>query len=209
MLQKIYRISISILIPAALVITVFLLIGSSADHYRGRIFGTKVYDGRVRSIELADACDVCYIDSNGDLIFSYRGEMTDMETVQKFVDEKDIQFSISFGPILVDNGVRCEPKYYALGEVNGKYARAALCQMGPLHYLVVVANSENEYFNTPTIHDFAKVIATFGCEKAYALDGGNTGAIAMNGKLMNITTFGVERNLSDIIYFCTAIPNHE
>ena len=51
----------------------------------------------------------------------------DMEAAQAFVDENDIQFSLAFGPILVDNGVRCEPDMYYLGEINDKYPRVALC----------------------------------------------------------------------------------
>ena len=185
------------------------VVGSSADFYMAREYGTKVYDGIVRSVNLSNACDICYIDRNGDLLFSYRGEMTDPDTIQKFVDDHGISFSISFGPILVDNGIRCEPERYALGETNKEYSRAALCQMGPLHYLVVVANSENKYFGTPTIHDFARNIEKLGCQKAYALDGGNTGNIVMNGELMNIPALGHERLVSDIIYFCTAIPDNE
>lgn len=182
------------------------VVGSSADHYMGRVFGTKVYDGIVRSVNLAHACDVCYINRSGDLIFSHRGELMDMESVQKFVNENDISFSISFGPILIEDGVRCDPSYYALGEINDKYPRAALCQMDSLHYLVVVGNSENKYFGTPTIHAFAEVIDTFGCQKAYAMDGGNTGAIFMNGEIINVPSLGYERDVSDIIYFCTAVP---
>lgn len=185
------------------------VVASSADYYRGRKTGTKVYEGLVRSVSLADHTDVCYIDENGDMIFSYRGQLMTEESVQKFVDENHINFSLSFGPVLVDNGVRCEPEDYAYGEVNGKYPRAALCQMGPLHYLVIVANSERQYFNTPTIHDFARNIAKMGCQKAYALDGGNTGTLVTNNKLINVPSLGYERLLSDIIYFCSAVPNAE
>ena len=185
------------------------VVASSADYYRGRKTGTKVYEGLVRSVSLADHTDVCYIDENGDMLFSYRGQLMTEESVQKFVNENNISFSLSFGPVLVDNGVRCEPKDYAYGEVNGKFPRAALCQMGQLHYLVIMANSERQYFNTPTIHDFARNIAKMGCQKAYALDGGNTGTIVMNNQLINVPSLGYERLLSDIIYFCSAVPNVE
>ena len=183
------------------------IVGSSADFYMARSYGTKVYDGIVRSVELAHACDICYIDRNGDLIFSHKGEMTDPDTIQNFVDEHDINFSISFGPILIENGATCVPDYYALGEINRKYSRTALCQMGPLHYLVVVGNSENEYFSVPTLYEFAENLLDFGCQKAYTMDGGNTGNIVMNGNLINIPARGFERIMSDILYFCTAIPN--
>lgn len=129
-----------------------------------------------------------------------------METAQKFVDENDIGFSLAFGPILVENGERCEPADYALGEANANYPRAALCQMDELHYLLVAANSEQGNNAYPTIHTFAKNIAALGCEKAYTLDGGQTADIIMNNKPLNRVQFGKERINSDIIYFATAMP---
>jgi len=182
------------------------VVGTSADHYRGRKAGIVVYDGEVKRVNRLNKIDVCYIDENGDLKFTYRDQIKDFEGAQKFVDDNNISFSISFGPILIDDGKRCEPPSYNLGEVNDNYARAALCQMGPLHYLVVVANAEGRNPYSPTIHDFAATLDTFGCQKAYTLDGGNTGSIVMNGKLINRTPFGYQRSQGDLIYFATALP---
>lgn len=195
-------------IPTKMSRDVNAVVGSAADHYLGRRAGIIVYDGIVRRVDLPKYVDVCYIDKQGNLLFSYAGEILDKESAQTFVDENNISFSMSFGPVIVDEGVRCEPADYTLGEVNDKYARAALCQMDDLHYLVVTANAEGVYWSHLTIHQFAQRVATFGCKKAYTLDGGNTGSIVMNGKLINRTTFGYERFQGDLIYFCTAIPNH-
>ena len=184
------------------------VVGSSADHFRHRKFGIVVYDGQVKQIHQPHTADVCYVDRNGDLHFSYHGQLMNLESAQKFVDERNISFSIAFGPILVDEGKRCEPFFYPIGQIEDEYARAALCQMDELHYLVITANSEGWYCSSPNIHDFAAVVSTFGCQKAYTLDGGNTGTIAMNGVLMNDPPFEKERELSDIIYFCTALPYH-
>lgn len=134
------------------------------------------------------------------------GQILDMETAQKFVDDNNIRFSVAFGPILVDNGQRCEPYDYELGEVNMHFPRAALCQRGALHYVIVVSNREAEYYTTPTIHTFAARVAELGCEKAYTLDGGQTAVIAMNDQLINAVHFGSQRQISDIIYFATALP---
>ena len=185
------------------------VVGTSADHYRGRKAGIIVYDGEVKRANNMTRVDVCYVDRNGDLHFTYRNQIKDIQEAQQFVDDNNISFSMAFGPILIDNGVRCEPRSYTLGEVNGKFARAALCQMGPLHYVVVAANAEGRNSHHIDIHEFAAVLDTFGVQKAYALDGGNTGSIVMNGKLINKTTFGYEREQGDIIYFCTAIPDNE
>ena len=182
------------------------VVASSGDFYRFRNFGTIVYDGKVQRIR-SENIDTCYIDDKGDLIFNYRGEITDFDEAQNFVDENNIRFSVAFGPILVDNYERCEPNNYYLGEINDNYPRAALCQMGELHYLLATANGETHYPSTPNIHTFAKNIAATGCEKAYTLDGGQTAVLAMNDQLINAVLFGFQRKISDIIYFATALPD--
>lgn len=194
-------------IPTTMYKMVNAVVGSSADHYRARRRGVIVYEGEVIRVDAPHKIDTCYIDKNGDLLFTYRGDLTGVEDAQAFVDKNNIRFSMAFGPVLIDNGVRCEPASYSLGEVNDHYARAALCQLGDLHYLVVTANAEGRYMHSPTIHEFAEVIESFGCQKAYALDGGNTGSIVMNGKLINRLPFNYERAQGDFIYFSTAIPN--
>lgn len=182
------------------------VVASSGDFYRFRNYGTIVYDGQVQRIR-SERVDTCFIDDKGDLIFTYRGQITDMEEAQKFVDENNIRFSVAFGPILVDDGQRCEPEDYLLGEVLDPFPRAALCQMGKQHYLLVVSNWEAPYLHTPDIHRFARHVAATGCEKAYTLDGGQTAVIAMDGELINSVHFGYQRKISDIFYFATAVPD--
>lgn len=194
-------------VPSLMSQSVNAVVGTSADHYRGRRAGIIVYDGEVKRIDVPHQVDVCYVDKEGNLLFSYAGEFMDKESAQNFVDANNISFSIAFGPVLIENGQRREITYYKLGEIWDEYARAALCQMGPLHYVVVTANAEVGYLKHLTIHDFAKQVEKFGCQMAYTLDGGNTGSIVMNGKLINRTTYGYERMQGDILYFCTAIPN--
>ena len=45
-----------------------------------------------------------------------------------------------------------------------------------------------------------------GCEMAYALDGGQTAEVILNGKLMNRPEFGYERQVSDALCFASALP---
>ena len=153
--------------------------------------------------------DTCFIDKNGDLLFAYRGDFADEAEAQKFVDDNDVRFSLAFGPVLVDNGEACAPASYGLGEINDEYTRAAICQMDSLHYLMVNISQEGGYGRRQTIANFAKQVESFGCEKAYALDGGQTSVIAMDGQLVSRPDFGTQRQISDIIYFATALPDGE
>ena len=61
----------------------------------------------------------------------------------------------------------------------------------------------------PTIHRFARNLRQSGITKAYALDGGQTAVIAMDGELINAVLYGHQRKISDIIYFATAIPGKQ
>ena len=183
------------------------VLASSGDFYKFRNLGTIVYDGVVRRHN--SQVDTCFIDDKGELIFAYRGELTSIEAAQQFVDENNIRFSIAFGPVMVDNGVRCEPNSYPIGEISDPYARAGLGQISELHYLVVTCNRWQVNNRTATIHEFAQVMVDKKCWKAYTLDGGQTGVIAMNGIMMNPAQYGAQRQISDIFYFATALPDGE
>lgn len=181
------------------------VVASAGDFYRFRDFGAVVYEGQAKRVEGTYA-ETCYIDSNGDMHFTYGGDVLTVEDVQTFVDEHDIQFSLAFGPILVDNYELVNHDWYGVGEINEGYARAALVQMDTLHYIVVAANTTGAYQEIPTVKQFAKNVAATGCRMAYCLDGGQTATIVMNDELMNRPVYGQQRKISDIIYFATAVP---
>ena len=185
--------------------TVNAVVASAGDFYRFRDFGAVVYRGEAKRVEGTYA-ETCYIDANGDMHFTYGGDVTTVQQVQEFVDQHDIRFSLAFGPILVDNGQLVEHTWYGVGEITEGYARAALCQMGQLHYIVVTANTTGPYQEIPTVAQFAKNVAATGCVNAYCLDGGQTATIVMNDQLMNRPVYGQQRKISDIIYFATAVP---
>ena len=184
------------------------VVASSGDFYKFRSYGIVVFEGDVYRVD-GDSVDTCFIDSNGDLLFARRHEITDEQTAQAFVDENGVRFSLAFGPVLVDDGVACPPSAYPLGEINDPYARAAIAQMGELHYLLITVNGEGGFNSVPDIAKLAASMEKLGAEKAYALDGGQTAAIVMNDQLINRVVYGYQRRISDIIYFATAIPSGE
>ena len=186
--------------------TVNAVVASSGDFYGYRRHGVIVYDGLVRRVN-SGWVDTCYINDQGDMLVSYAGELRDMEAAQRFVDENNIRFSMAFGPVLIDHGERPDLEGYFLGQIDDPYPRAALCQKGDLHYIVVVVNGEKGYYNTADIYRFANVIYGLDVDMAYTLDGGQTAAIVMNDKLINAVLNGSQRPISDIFYFATAIPD--
>ena len=182
------------------------VVAASGDYYEYRTIGIVVNEGHVYRGR-GHFLDTCYIDENGDLLFTYAGEYTDEAAVQQYVDQHNVRFSLSFGPVMLLDGEYRVPDIYNSGEINNPYARAALCQMGPLHYVVVTANSEDPFYSVPTVGNFALSLQELGIHTAYALDGGQTAAIAMNDQLINTVSYGSQRKISDIIYFATSIPS--
>ncbi len=182
------------------------VLASAGDFYMYRSEGTVVYNGTVERVDKKGTVDTCFIDDQGDLILSRKGELTKKAQVQQFVEENNIRFSLSFGPILVENGENVVPKNYALGEIRQRYPRAALCQAGKLHYYVITANCKSDRGDFPNLKQFGKFVAATGCQTAYTLDGGQTATIALNHKHLNPVQYGSQRKISDIFYFATAIP---
>lgn len=141
------------------------VVASSGDFYNFRNFGIIVYQGQVRKVEGTYA-ETCYIDRNGDLRFTYGGDITTTAAAKEYVAENDIWFSLGFGPVLIDNYEVIDHTWYGVGEITEGYARAALCQMGELHYIVATANTEGPWQDIPTVKTFAKNIAATGCRMA-------------------------------------------
>ena len=174
---------------------------SSADYYAYRPFGNTVHNGAV--MRCGDKLlDTCYIDTQGDLHLIRAGQMTEKEQIEAYIKENNIRFSLAFGPILLENGELIANYYYPIGEVTRAYSRAALCQQGPLHYVLVTAN-----YGGADIVRFAQTLQAKGILTAYTLDGGQTATIVTGDQLINRVDYGGQREISDIIYFATAIPN--
>ncbi len=182
------------------------VMASSGDFYGYRKYGAVVYEGELRRFE-GEMVDTCYINDEGDLLFTYRGELKSEEEAKKFIEDNNVRFSLAFGPVMLDNGEIVVPNSYALGEINGTYSRAALCQWDKLHYLVVNTSQEGSLWHRHKVRFFAEFIQNLGCKTAYALDGGQTTAIVMNDELVTNPDYNTQRRISDIIYFATALPN--
>ena len=184
------------------------VMASAADYYSYRGFGLLVNNGTVYKNK-ANNLDTCFIDDEGDLLFATPEELEGEGVLEKYIEDHNVRFSISFGPILLVDGEYQGPVRYPVGEIGEEYSRAALCQLGKLHYAVVTANMERYYPMVPNLRSFAKHLAEQGITKAYTLDGGQTATIVMNNKVYNTVSYGAERQISDIIYFATALPGSQ
>ena len=178
------------------------------DFYNSdRKCGIFVYGGQMYRFEPSTA-DTCFITSDGDMLFGYRGQFEHEDEAKEFIEKNDVEYSLCFGPVMIDEGVDVTPTSYAWGEINDTYARAALGLMGEHHYLVMNINcGTGHYYHYATLRQAADAMVKRGCRKAYTLDGGQTCCTVVNGELVSPVQFGRERSVSDILYFATAVPD--
>ncbi len=183
-----------------------LAVGGDFYHH-GRACGISVYQREICRFE-PETCDVCYITADGDMLFSYRGQFTSEDEARQFIADNDVLFSLVFGPVLIDEGVDVTPASYAWGEIDDDYARSAIGLLGRHHYLTMNINcGQGQYYYLATLRQAADAMIRRGCVKAYTLDGGQTATTVFGGRLINPVQFGWEKDISDIIYFATAMPN--
>lgn len=183
------------------------VVASNADFYAFRTLGVTVYQRQLFRAE-PGRLDTCFITSSGDMLFSRAGELTDAGQISRYVQENDVLFSLSFGPVLVDNGELQYCASYPIGEIDTQYSRAGIGMLGDLHYLLMTVN-HTDGRPRANVNQFGQYMYEKGCVKAYNLDGGQTSEIVMNGKPVNYIDFGAERTVSDIIYFASALPESE
>ena len=177
----------------------------NGDYYKFRGNGICVYQRQVHRAELKTT-ESMYIDEEGNMLFSDRNQFESKEEVEKFVKDNDILFGLSFGPVLIRDGEIQDIGGYPLGQVNENYSRSSIGQIDDLHYFCMTINYTTTNPAGGRIADSAQIMNDFGCKNAYALDGGQTAELVMNGKMFNHVDWGNERLVSDIIYFATAVP---
>lgn len=185
------------------------VVAINGDFYDYRQIGITVYQRELYRF-VPDRLDSCHITASGDMLFSYAGELTDADETRQFIADNDVVFTLSFGPVLVDNGELLPiDSSYPIGEGTTTYSRSAIGQLDELHYLLMTVNYADGYTVAATLSQMGQFMYLKGCQKAYELDGGQTSILIMNGEAVNHVDWGYERTMSDIIYFATAIPEDE
>lgn len=179
------------------------------DFYNhGRACGIVVQDRNIYRYDMS-SCDVAYIDTKGDMKFSYRNQFSNEDEAREFVKNNDVIFSLSFGPVLIDNGTDMTPSEYPWGQIADTYARSAIGMLGDRHYFTMNMNcGQGETYGYATLRQAADAMIKRGCIKAYTLDGGQTATTAVNGILKNPVQFGTEKRISDVVYFVSAVPEN-
>lgn len=183
-----------------------LLIGGDFYRYPGRWNGICVYEGQIERFE-PDTSDCCFVTDRGELLFVYRGQFETQEEAQAYVDEHHVRFSVCFGPVVIEDGRDVTPDRYRWGEIFDRYARALIGCREEGHFLCCAVNAQSPgYYNLVYLSDATEAMLAHGVRRAYTLDGGRTATICFCGEVINTVQSGVERPMSDVIFFASALP---
>ena len=193
------------LYPTDMAASANAVIAISGDFYTFRQLGITVYQRQLYRFA-PKSVDTCFFTSTGDMLFSRAGEMSSQDEAQQFITDNDVTFAVAFGPVMVEDGQAVECSSYPIGEVNRTYSRTAIGMRDTRHYILMTVNYEDNHSVAATLNDATSFILTKGVVKAYALDGGQTSTMVMNGHTVNRPDWGNQRTQSDIIYFATALP---
>ena len=160
--------------------------------------------GTLYSEHLIGRTDILLIDEAGDFHVIRKANEGD---VPETIDGRAIVNGLCFGPVLVENGAVCEVEEDSFIATDKERARVALCQVGPLHYAVVVSSGPAKGSKGMTLAEFADTLGTLGLQTAYNLDGGNSAMMFTGDRMINVNRS--TRDISDIVYFASAWTDGE
>ena len=182
------------------------VISTNGDFYAYRQIGITVYQRQLFRFE-PEGLDTCFFTADGRMLLVPRGTLTSREEAESFIRDNDVLFSAAFGPILIKDGELQDlgTGKYKIGQGDEPYSRSAIGMTDELHYLLMTINY-GAGVTVSKIPEAAQILYDKGCRDAYALDGGQTGELWMNGRILNNVDWNAERQVSDIFYFASALP---
>ena len=182
------------------------VLATNGDFYAYRQLGVTVYQRELYRF-IPDSLDACFFTAKGEMLLVPRGSFASREEAETYIRDNDVLFSASFGPILIRGGELQDlgTGRYKVGQGDVKYSRSAIAMTNRLHYLLMTINFGTAA-TVATIPQAAQILYDKGCVDAYALDGGQTAELWMNGTVLNNVDWDAERQVSDIFYFASALP---
>lgn len=136
-----------------------------------------------------------YQSSNkGDLMI-WHPETLSLELVPKekitsaqLIQENGAENCVSFGPILIQDGVQADAKVLEKNWLFKTNPRVGIGMVEPGHFIVVVGGyrSDNPKANLGwDLNEFADIMASLGCRQAYNVDGGVSTCLVFMGERLN------------------------
>lgn len=195
------------------------VVAINSDFCRYNQNGSVIIRGGRLYKQVPAGWEVLLIDSDGNFNFTKDDAQFNVNGNTVEWNGKVIHNSLAFGPVIVRDGEAITDYTNAKAAIHGIYltgkntvARAAIGQIGELHYLLCTIDGTRRENMGATVPQIAKAMAEKGCISAYNLDGGHSATLVFDNKLVNVPaskdSTGTQRAQSDIIYFATAIPKN-
>ncbi|MBN1776819.1 MAG: phosphodiester glycosidase family protein [Clostridiales bacterium] len=148
--------------------------------------------------------DLLIIDENADLKIIPTPYRYKIEAFQG-----EIREAFSFGPALI---IDYEVQTFKYAEKVScgyptKDQRLVICQFDSLSYLFVMTDGCDQDGEGLTGPELMQLLVAKNVRHAYNLDGGNSCTLIMNGDKINTPDNPKMRDVGDIIYFATLIPD--
>lgn len=176
----------------------------NADNYRSNGSGIIIRNGellRARSSTRA----LLIADAEGNLSVKAERKGEKPRALAGELLAQGVRQTFEFGPELVRDGQEAQPaKGFRLISTRDtiREPRTAIGQIGPLHYIVIVADGRREGYSLGmTLPALRRLMVEYGAQTAMNLDGGGSAGLYFAGELINRPSGGRERGLSDILLF--------
>lgn len=190
----------------------------NGDYYNYHDVGVVYRSGQKIRYNIRTGRDMCIVDNNGEMTV-VPGPDNYSDNARKRVDAQlqeidaaaGLKEVFSFGPALIQDGVRLQFKYAEKNSCGYPTPdeRLIICQLED-------AGERNQYLfiacDAPglSVRQMTDLAEEKGAVQAYNLDGGNSLSIYLCGNRINELMTGkdgkVPRAVGDIIYFATLVP---
>lgn len=180
------------------------ILAINADDYGVHEYGTIIRNGEL--IRTHDTTrNMLIVDKNGDFSVRIDRKDEDPEALGQSLVEAETWQTFEFGPVLVQDGQAVDPSpAFDLISTNPKRRepRTAIGQIGPLHYVLIVADGRNtEHSKGMTLGEMQRLMLEMGAKTAMNLDGGGSSEMWFMGEIISQPSQGRERSISDILFF--------
>lgn len=195
--------------PGRMARSVNAVVAINGDFYTQRKDGLIYRQGQAFRYVLNPEKDILVIDDLGDLHVFLGSENQTTELLTFLQSGRTIVNAFTFGPAIVKDGVALPipETYLTRFDSNIRAPRTVIAQIGPLEYVFVEAEGRVSHSKGVTTDQMGEFMAELGVKTAYCLDGGNSSIMLFNGKYYDANYAASEREQSDIIYVCSAVPS--
>lgn len=136
-----------------------------------------------------------YLDSKKADLMLWHPETRSIELVPKekissaqLIAEDGVENCISFGPILIQDGEKTAAKTLENNWLFKTNPRVGVGMVEPGHFIVIVGGYRSDYPKANLgwdLTEFTELMASFGCQQAYNMDGGVSAALIFMGERLN------------------------